>query len=64
MAMHGISEEEGRKHLDEWSKEDTYQQIYDQLGALAQAGFQRPEVFWRQGPFAVYGAIKGREAQS
>jgi tRNA (cmo5U34)-methyltransferase len=58
MAMHGISEEEGRKHLDKWSKEDTYQQIYDELAALAQAGFQRPDVFWKQGPFAVYGAIK------
>jgi spermidine synthase len=58
MAAHGISEEEGRKHLMEWSKEDTYQQIYDELVALAQAGFQRPDVFWRQGPFGVYGAIK------
>jgi ubiquinone/menaquinone biosynthesis C-methylase UbiE len=58
MAMHGISEEEGRKHLDAWSKEDTYQQIYDELAALAQARFHRPEVFWKQGPFTVYGGIK------
>jgi tRNA (cmo5U34)-methyltransferase len=58
MAVHGISEEEGRQHLEDWSKEDTYQQIYDELAAFAQAGFRRPEVFWRQGPFAVHGAIK------
>ena len=58
MATHGISEEEGRKHLDEWSKEDNYQQIYDELAALAQAGFHRPEVFWKQGPIAVYGGFR------
>ena len=58
MATQGVSEEEGLRHLDAWSKEDTYQQIYDELSALAQAGFPRPDVFWKQGPMAVYGAIK------
>ena len=41
-----------------WAEEDTYQQMFDELTALAQAGFARPEVYWREGPFAVYGGIR------
>jgi hypothetical protein len=58
MASHGITEAEARKHFADWSSEDTYQHIFDELNALALAGFPRPEVYWRQGPFAVYGGIK------
>jgi trans-aconitate methyltransferase len=58
MAKHGITEAEARKHFSDWAKEDTYQQISDELTALAQAGFRRPEVFWKEGPIAVYGGIK------
>jgi len=58
MAQHGICEAQGRKHLADWATEDTYRQIFDELTALAQAGFHRPEVYWRQGPIAVYGGIK------
>ena len=57
MAKHGITEAEARKHISDWAKEDTYQQISDELTALAQAGFRRPEVFWKEGPIAVYGGI-------
>jgi tRNA (cmo5U34)-methyltransferase len=58
MEKHGIGEFEARRHFSDWAKEDTYQQISDELAALAQAGFKRPEVFWKQGPIAVYGGIK------
>jgi len=58
MAKHGITEAEGRNHLADWAKEDTYQQLFDELSILAQAGFHRPEVYWRDAPFAVYGGIK------
>lgn len=58
MGKHGITEAEAHKHFNNWAKEDTYQQISDELTALAQAGFQRPEVFWKEGPMAVYGGIK------
>lgn len=58
MAEHGISEAEAQKHFSEWAKEDTYQQISDELRALEHAGFRRPEVFWRKGPMTVYGGIK------
>ena len=58
MANHGISESEGRNHFMEWAKEDTYQHLFDELTILAEAGFRRPEVYWREGPFAVCGGIK------
>jgi tRNA (cmo5U34)-methyltransferase len=58
MATQGITEAEARKHFSDWAKEDTYQQIADELAALGQAGFRRPEVFWKEGPIAVYGGIK------
>jgi tRNA (cmo5U34)-methyltransferase len=58
MGTHGITEAEGRRHLADWAKEDTYQPMFDELHTLSQAGFRRPEVYWREGPFAVYGGIK------
>jgi tRNA (cmo5U34)-methyltransferase len=58
MAKHGITQAQARKHFKDWSKEDTYQHISDELISLAQAGFRRPEVFWKEGPIAVYGGIK------
>jgi len=58
MAKNGISDSEGRNHFTEWAKEDTYQHLFDELMILAEAGFLRPEVYWREGPFAVYGGAK------
>ena len=58
MVAHGISEADARKHFSEWDKEDTYYQISDELTALAQAGFPRPEVYWKEGPITVYGGMK------
>jgi spermidine synthase len=57
MAKHGITEAEGRNHFAEWAQEDTYQHLFDELTILDEAGFRRPEVYWREGPFAVYGGI-------
>jgi tRNA (cmo5U34)-methyltransferase len=58
MAAHGISETEGRNNLAKWSKEDTFQQTLDELLILKKAGFDHPEIYWKQGPIAVYGGIK------
>jgi ubiquinone/menaquinone biosynthesis C-methylase UbiE len=58
MAKNGISDSEGRNHFTAWAKEDTYQHLFDELTILAEAGFLRPEVYWREGPFAVYGGMK------
>ncbi len=58
MARYGITEEQGLKHLADWAAEDTYQQTFDELRILSEAGFRCPEVYWREGPFAVYGGVK------
>jgi hypothetical protein len=58
MATHGISETEGRNNLAKWSKEDTFQQTFDELMILKSAGFDHPEVYWKEGPIAVYGGTK------
>jgi ubiquinone/menaquinone biosynthesis C-methylase UbiE len=58
MSQHGITEAEAQKHFSDWDKEDTYQQISDELRILGEAGFRRPEVFWKEGPIAVYGGVK------
>ena len=58
MAKNGISDSEGRNHFTEWAKDDTYQHLFDELTILAEAGFLRPEVYWKEGPFAVYGGVK------
>ena len=58
MANHGIRRTQAHRHFRSWAKADTYQQISDELTALGNAGFLRPEVFWKEGPIAVYGGIK------
>ena len=58
MAKNGISDSEGRNHFTEWAKDDTYQHLFDELTILAEAGFLRPEIYWKEGPFAVYGGVK------
>jgi SAM-dependent methyltransferase len=57
MARHGISAEEAEGHLRQWAEEDVYVPLPDELGLLADAGFPRPDVFWRDGMITVYGAF-------
>jgi SAM-dependent methyltransferase len=59
MAEHGIDAATAHGHFHSWSNEDRYFPLADELGALARAGFARPECFWRKGPVSVYGAING-----
>jgi tRNA (cmo5U34)-methyltransferase len=58
MAEHGIDGTTAQEHFRRWSTEERYFALADELGALASAGFPRPECFWRKGPMSVYGAIK------
>ena len=58
MTTKGISEVEAYKLFEDWSGEDTYQPLTDELAALGKAGFHRPDVFWKFGPMTVYGGIK------
>jgi tRNA (cmo5U34)-methyltransferase len=59
MGTHGIPADEARAHFADWANEDRYFSMGEELGFLTRAGFREPQIFWRQGPMAVYGGIKG-----
>jgi len=59
MAENGISASEAEGHLGQWAEEDFYVPLPDELDLIAGGGFPRPDVFWRDGLIAVYGAFKG-----
>lgn len=59
MVERGIDAPTARKHFADWAREERYVPIVDELDALREAGFARPECFWRKGPIAAYGGIKG-----
>ena len=58
MERNGISAREAEAHLAQWAKEDFYVSLPDELMLIAQAGFPRPDCFWRDGEVAVYGAFR------
>jgi len=58
MARSGISAAEAEGHLGQWAEEDFYVPLPDELRLIADAGFPRPDIFWRDGLIAVYGAFK------
>lgn len=55
----GISRAEAEGHLAQWAEEDFYATLPDELALIPEAGFPQPDVFWRDGLIAVYGAFKG-----
>ena len=58
MGRNGISLAEAEGHLAQWAEEDVYVPLPEELALIADAGFPRPDVFWRNGMDAVYGAFK------
>ena len=58
MAGYGISATDAAGHLGQWAEEDFYIPLPDELRLIADAGFPRPDIFWRDGLIAVYGAFK------
>ena len=58
MGDHGIDDAAARRHFADWSKEERYQSLADELQSLAAAGFAHPECFFRRGPIAVYGGLR------
>ncbi|HEX3291580.1 MAG TPA: methyltransferase [Gaiella sp.] len=58
MAGHGITGEEADAHFVQWSEEDHYVALTEELALIGAAGFARPECFWRDGGITVYGAFK------
>jgi len=61
MLENGISPESATEHFVAWSGEDKYFSLYEELTALAKAGFENPECFWRKSPMAIYGGITRAE---
>jgi tRNA (cmo5U34)-methyltransferase len=57
MFDHDIGPGEAEALFAQWSTEDTYQPLSVELALLADAGFRRPECFWRRGPLAVFGGF-------
>lgn len=60
MAQHGIAQPEADALFAKWAGEDRYYPLAIELRLLADAGFARPECFWKYGPVSVYGAFKDR----
>jgi tRNA (cmo5U34)-methyltransferase len=58
MASHAIPADEAQRLFDAWAAEDFYQPLPVELQLLADAGFARPDCFWKYGPIAVYGAYR------
>jgi tRNA (cmo5U34)-methyltransferase len=58
MERNGMSAGEAAAHFAQWQEEDFYVSLPDELALIADAGFPRPDIFWRDGFDAVYGAFK------
>src|SRR5262249_58731077 len=58
MGQHGITAVEADAHFAQWAEEDHYVPLPDELGLLAEAGFRRPECFWRDAGLTVYGGVE------
>ncbi len=56
MASRGFSLEQAYQNLENWATEDVYFSVREELGAMAEGGFEHPECLWRRGPIAVLGA--------
>jgi tRNA (cmo5U34)-methyltransferase len=58
MARQGIAQPEADALFAKWAGEDRYYPLATELGLLADAGFARPDCFWKYGPMTVYGGFK------
>ncbi len=56
MRSRGIPAAEARALFAQWAGEDFYLPLAVELRLLADAGFARPECFWKQGASTVFGA--------
>ncbi len=48
MSTKGFTLEQAYQNLDNWAEEDMYFSVHEELCAMAQAGFEHPECFWRR----------------
>jgi tRNA (cmo5U34)-methyltransferase len=58
MASHGIAQTEADALFAKWAGEDRYYPLATELRLLADAGFERPDCFWKYGPMTVFGGFK------
>ncbi len=58
MGRHGIERAEASALFATWAGEDRYYPLAAELEMLAEAGFARPECFWKYGPMTVYGGYR------
>ena len=61
MESHGIDEAQAYRHLEEWSEEDTYFPLEDELAAMTGAGFDARRI-WSRGPVSVLAARRAAPA--
>ncbi|MDE2850008.1 MAG: methyltransferase domain-containing protein [Acidobacteriota bacterium] len=59
LVSHGIDEERAFEHFEEWSEEDTYFPLEDELAAIASAGFAAECVWHEVGITVVVGRKPG-----
>ena len=52
MGSCGIDEDQAYRHFEDWSEEDTYFPLEDEMEAMTAAGFET-RCTWREGPMAV-----------
>jgi tRNA (cmo5U34)-methyltransferase len=58
LCTQGWAHDEAQKHFLNWSNEDQYFPLFEELNSLAAVGFREPECFWKKMPATVYGGIK------
>ena len=58
MTKAGIPADEARALFAQWAGEDRYFPLTTELALLADAGFPRPECFWKQGAPTVFGGFR------
>jgi len=58
MAGRGIAQPEADELFAKWAGEDRYYPLATELRLLADAGFARPDCFWKYGPMTVYGGYR------
>jgi tRNA (cmo5U34)-methyltransferase len=58
MTTHGIARTDAEALFVKWAKEDCYHSLATELALLGEAGFERPECFWKLGPSTVFGGYR------
>jgi len=64
MAGAGIARDRAAELFEQWAGEDRYYSLATELALLADAGFPRPECFWKRGPSTVFGGFRALTMRS